>query len=69
MHVKPSSNFIYHQVYLIKILCGTDIAFCFVWISEQTATSAIHNMNRMVFMLCLQRVEHAVDLEFLGVSQ
>ena len=49
MHFKPSSNCMYHHVYLSKILCGADIA-CFAWISEQTATSAVYNMNRMVFI-------------------
>jgi len=69
----------YHKVYLSKILRSADTAFCFVWVSEQISTFAIYSMNGMVFitkvdsvystMLCLQRVELAVDLEFLGVNE
>jgi hypothetical protein len=57
MLVKPSGNLMYHQVYLSKILCGADIAVCFVWISEQTATFAIYNMNRMVFITKVDTID------------
>jgi hypothetical protein len=40
--LKPSGNFIYHQVLHKKTLRGAHIAFmCFVRISEQTATFAL----------------------------
>jgi hypothetical protein len=40
--LKPSGNFTYDQVYHLKILRGSHIAFmCFARISEQTATFAI----------------------------
>jgi hypothetical protein len=40
--LKPSGNFMYHQVEYSIILHGAHISFmCFVWISEQTATCAL----------------------------
>jgi hypothetical protein len=47
--LKPSSYFMYHQVQHSKILHGAHFAFmCFVQISEQTATFALYNINRLV---------------------
>jgi len=82
MHVKPSGNSVYHQVYVKNFVCGADIAFMFfffLWISEQTATFPVYNTIGMVFitevdtvystMLCLERAELSLGLEFLGVSQ
>jgi hypothetical protein len=44
--LKLSGHFTYHQLQHSKILHGSHIAFmCFVWISEQTASSALYSTN------------------------
>ena len=62
--LKPTSYFMYHQVWHLKISHGDYIAFkCFVWISEQTVSFALYIMNRLVFITdveCLLRCTHWV---------
>jgi hypothetical protein len=38
---------------------------CFVWISEQTATFALQNIKRLVFITEVESVYSAVRTEFL----
>jgi hypothetical protein len=64
--LKPSGNFTYDQVSHQKILRGAHIAFmCSVWISEQTATFALQNIKRLVFITEVESVYSAVRAESL----
>jgi hypothetical protein len=64
--LKPSGNFTYYQVQHSKILRGAHIAFiCFVRISEQTATFALQNIKRLVFITEAESVYSAVRPESL----
>jgi len=46
--IKPSCYCTYCQVEYSKIQHGAHIAFmCFVWVSEQTATFALHDTDRL----------------------
>jgi hypothetical protein len=38
---------------------------CFVWVSEQTATFALHNIKRLVFITDVESVYSAVRAESL----
>jgi len=49
--LKPHGYFMCHPVSHSKILHGSHIAFmCHVWISEQTATFALHNFSKTDFV-------------------
>jgi hypothetical protein len=64
--LKPSGNFTYSQASHSKILRGAHIAFmCFVRISEQTAISALHSINWLVFITEVESVYWAVRTESL----
>jgi hypothetical protein len=64
--LQPSGNFTYHQASHSKIINGAHIAFiCFVWISEQTATSALYSIKRLVFITEVESVYSAVRTESL----
>jgi hypothetical protein len=63
--LKPSGYITYHQDQYSKILRGAHIAFmCFEWISEQTATFTLYNIDRLVLykrgVECLQCGTHWV---------
>jgi len=62
---KPHDYFKYRQVLHSEILHGTHIVFMYsVWISQQTATLALHSISRLVLYNrsgeCLQRGTHWV---------
>jgi len=38
---------------------------CFVWISKQTASFAVHNIDRLVFITEVESVYNAVSTECL----
>jgi hypothetical protein len=49
-----------------KILCGAHTAFmCFVRISEQTATFALQNIKKLLFITEVESVYSAVRAESL----
>jgi hypothetical protein len=46
-YLKPSGCFTHHHVSHSQILHAARMAFmCFLWMSEQTATLALHDINR-----------------------
>jgi hypothetical protein len=64
--LKPTGYFTYHQVEHFKILHRDNMEFvCYVWISEQTANFAFHNINCLVFITNVESVYCAVQTESL----
>jgi hypothetical protein len=55
-----------YSLHSAKILHGAHIAFmCSVWISEPTATFALYNIKRLVFITEGESVQSAVCTESL----
>jgi hypothetical protein len=61
--LKPSTNIMYHQAFNNKnyTFCTRGAFMCFVCISEQTATFALHNINRLDFITERKSVYCAVQ--------
>jgi len=59
--LKPTGYEIHQQIQHSRIALSAHIVFmCFVFISEQTATCATYNTNRLVFITEMRSVYYAV---------
>jgi hypothetical protein len=64
--LKPSGNVRHHQASHSKIIHGEHIVVIyFVWISRETATSALNSIKRLVFITEVETVYSAVRTESL----